>query len=106
MGFLEKLLGRGGEIQPSDPHGIYVYVQCDNCGEKLRIRADKRHDLMRNYQTDELIWKKEIMETEEGKEALGKAYQWEGLEEHDDSFYDPFRQVMQASGLGIDALQK
>jgi len=48
----------------------------------------------------------EIMETAEGKEALSRAYQWEGLEEQDDSFYDPFRQVLQASGLGIDALQK
>jgi len=62
MGFLDKVLGRGREIRPSDPHGIYVYVKCDNCGEKLRIRADKRHDLMRDYETDELIWKKEIMD--------------------------------------------
>ncbi|UCF95818.1 MAG: phosphate/phosphite/phosphonate ABC transporter substrate-binding protein [Spirochaetaceae bacterium] len=48
----------------------------------------------------------EIAETDEGKEALGTAYQWEALEEHDDSFYNPFRQVLQASGLGIDTLQR
>jgi phosphonate transport system substrate-binding protein len=48
----------------------------------------------------------EIAGTEEGKEALSTAYQWEGLEEHDDTFYDPFRQVLQASGLGIDALPR
>ncbi len=47
-----------------------------------------------------------IAETEEGKEALDKAYQWAGLEKHDDTFYDPFRQVLQASGLSIDELQK
>ena len=47
-----------------------------------------------------------IAETEEGKEALDKAYQWAALEKHDDTFYDPFRQVLQASGLSIDELQK
>ena len=48
----------------------------------------------------------EIAETEEGKEALWTAYQWEALVEHDDTFYDPFRQVLQASGLSIDELQE
>ncbi len=46
----------------------------------------------------------EIAQTEEGKEALDKAYDWAALEEHDDSFYDPFRQVLQASGLSIEEL--
>lgn len=48
----------------------------------------------------------EIAETEEGKEALKTAYQWNALAEHDDTFYDPFRQVLQAAGLSIDELQK
>ena len=48
----------------------------------------------------------EIAETEEGKAALKTAYQWNALEEHDDTFYDRFRQVLQASGLSIEALQK
>ena len=48
----------------------------------------------------------EIAATEKGKAALNKAYQWEALEKHDDSFYDPFRQILQASGLGVDALQE
>jgi phosphonate transport system substrate-binding protein len=48
----------------------------------------------------------EIAGTDEGKAALEKAYQWNALEKHDDSFYDPFRQVLQASGLGVDALQE
>jgi phosphonate transport system substrate-binding protein len=46
-----------------------------------------------------------IAETEEGKNALNTAYQWAGLERHDDTFYDPFRQVLQASGLSVDELQ-
>ncbi len=48
----------------------------------------------------------EIAQTEEGKEALNTAYQWNALEEHDDSFYDPFRQVLQASGLSIEELNR
>jgi len=47
-----------------------------------------------------------IAETEEGKEALKTAYQWSGLIEVDDSFYDPFRQVLSASGMKIEDLIK
>ena len=46
-----------------------------------------------------------IAETDAGKEALTTAYQWDGLEKHDDTFYDPFRQVLQASGMSIEELQ-
>jgi phosphate/phosphite/phosphonate ABC transporter binding protein len=45
-----------------------------------------------------------IAETEEGQEALDTAYQWAGLMEVDDTFYDPFRQVLSASGLDIEEL--
>jgi len=62
MSFLSKLLGTKEQEQQGDPDGIYFYVQCDNCGEKLRIRADKRHDLMRDYESGELTWNKEIMD--------------------------------------------
>ncbi len=48
----------------------------------------------------------EIAKTPEGQEALKTAYQWNGLEVHDDTFYDPFRQVLQSSGLSIEDLQK
>jgi len=47
-----------------------------------------------------------IAETETGQEALDTAYQWADLEKHDDSFYDPFRQVLQASGMSIEDLQE
>jgi phosphonate transport system substrate-binding protein len=47
-----------------------------------------------------------IAETEEGQEALDTAYQWAGLEEHDDTFYDPFRQVLQAAGLNVEDLME
>jgi phosphonate transport system substrate-binding protein len=45
-----------------------------------------------------------IAETEEGQEALDTAYSWAGLEKHGDEFYDPFRQVLQASGMSIGDL--
>jgi phosphonate transport system substrate-binding protein len=48
----------------------------------------------------------DIVATDEGKEALNTAYQWNDLAEHDDTFYDIFRQVLQASGLTIDDLNK
>jgi phosphonate transport system substrate-binding protein len=46
-----------------------------------------------------------IAETEAGQEALDTAYQWTALAKHDDTFYDPFRQVLQAAGMNIDDLQ-
>jgi phosphonate transport system substrate-binding protein len=38
-------------------------------------------------------------ETEEGAEALDTAYQWSELTEKDDTFYDTFRQVLDAAGV-------
>lgn len=40
-----------------------------------------------------------IAETEEGLAALDESYQWVGLELHDDTFYDAFRQVLDAAGI-------
>ncbi|OQY36914.1 MAG: hypothetical protein DRI56_10050 [Chloroflexota bacterium] len=40
-----------------------------------------------------------IAGTEAGQEALDTAYQWGGLEALDDTFYDPFRQVLDAAGV-------
>jgi len=58
---------------------------------------------MRDKIVDALL---EIAATDEGKEALNTAYQWNALEKHDDTFYDPFRQVLQAAGLDIEELMK
>ena len=60
MSIFDKLFGK--RPASADPDGIYFYVQCDHCGEKLRIRADRRHDLMRDFETGALVWKKEIMD--------------------------------------------
>ncbi len=48
----------------------------------------------------------EIAGTDAGKKALNTAYQWNSLKKIDDHFYDPFRQVLQASGVKIEDLTK
>lgn len=45
-----------------------------------------------------------IAQTEEGVEALDTAYSWQELIEADDSFYDPFRQIVQAAGISVEDL--
>ena len=45
-----------------------------------------------------------IVATEEGAEALNTAYQWEELTEADDSYYDAFRQILQAAGISAEDL--
>lgn len=46
----------------------------------------------------------EIASTEEGQAALHRAYEWTELTARGDSFYDPFRQVLQASGVSVSDL--
>ena len=37
-------------------------------------------------------------------ETAWTAFGWEGLELHDDSFYDPLRQLFDAAGMSVDDL--
>ncbi len=65
MGFLKKLMDTvfgspTGKIQDRD--GIYLYIKCSRCGAPVRVRVDRRHDLQRDYDTNELILRKEIMD--------------------------------------------
>ncbi|MCP4422329.1 MAG: hypothetical protein GY805_37450 [Chloroflexi bacterium] len=63
MGFLKKLFG-GGERAPAkyvDKTGIYFYVQCDKCGARVRVRADKQHDLQNTGNGFE--WHKTIVDS-------------------------------------------
>lgn len=46
----------------------------------------------------------EIAADEKDVEALNKAYSWTALERHQDDFYDPFRQVLQAAGVDAASL--
>ncbi len=45
-----------------------------------------------------------IIETEEGKQAMADAYEWDGLEVHDNTFYDAFRQLLDAAGVNAEDL--
>lgn len=43
-------------------------------------------------------------DTEEGQALLNTLYSWESLDSVDDSFYDGFRQQLDAAGMGIEEL--
>ena len=45
-----------------------------------------------------------LFETEEGMAAMDAAYQWKGMVEKGDDFYEPFRQILDASGMDIAEL--
>jgi len=46
----------------------------------------------------------DIMATEEGAEAMGAAYGWDEVIEKNDSFYDPFRDTLDAAGVSVEEL--
>ncbi len=61
MGFLKKLFGGGGEKPYIDKNGLYFYVECDNCGSKVKVRADKQNDL--NRVDGGFTWHKTIVDS-------------------------------------------
>jgi len=46
----------------------------------------------------------DLFNSEEGLAAMDEAYQWSGMAEHDDTFYDPFRQILDAAGVSAEDL--
>lgn len=64
MGFLKKLFGGGGDKKSDayvDKNGIYFYVQVDNLDSRVKVRADRVHDLM---QTESgYVWHKTIVDS-------------------------------------------
>jgi len=63
MGFMKGLFGGRGEKkgQHVDKQGLYFYVQCDHCGSRVRVRADKQHDL--NFEEGGYVWHKTIVDS-------------------------------------------
>jgi hypothetical protein len=59
MSFLRRLFG-GGE--PRDPDAIWLYVRCDYCGQKMKIRLDRRFDLHHDYERGGYRIDKSIMD--------------------------------------------
>jgi hypothetical protein len=45
---LGGLFGRGGGSDGGDK-GIYYYVKCSKCGEKIRVRIDPSNDLAQEF---------------------------------------------------------
>jgi hypothetical protein len=66
MGFLKKLFSASDEAQSKqrgetvDTLGLYFYVQCDNCGAPVKLRADKQYDLL--DEGDGYVWHKTIVD--------------------------------------------
>jgi hypothetical protein len=59
MNFWRKLVG-GASAAPGATDGIFLYVQCDHCGDKVRLRVHKAHDL--NRTDDGYVWHKTIVD--------------------------------------------
>ncbi len=45
-----------------DATGIYFYVKCGKCGAPVKIRADRRHDLQRDFDSGGYVLHKEVMD--------------------------------------------
>jgi phosphonate transport system substrate-binding protein len=79
---------------------IQTSVAIPNDGLQFAPSVDEE---IRTQIVDALL---KIAETEEGVEAMDTAYSWTALEKHGDEFYDSFRQLLDAAGVDIEALQE
>lgn len=61
MGFLRNLFGSKKNKPYVDKTGIYFYVQVNNLDSRVKVRADKQHDLMRTEQG--FVWHKTIVDS-------------------------------------------
>lgn len=61
MGFLRRLFSSEKKGTQGDTQGLYFYVKCDNCGARVRVRADKQYDL--NRTDDGYTWHKTIVDS-------------------------------------------
>jgi phosphonate transport system substrate-binding protein len=93
-----------GEIEDQNPDVMekvrVITTSVDIPNDGVQFHPSVPEDL-RQQVIDALL---AISETEEGQDALNQAYSWTGLQERGDAFYDPFRQVLQASGMDIEDL--
>ncbi len=81
---------------------VVIAVSADIPNDGVQFHPDFPQD-MREKIVEALLT---IAATEEGTEALEVAYSWTDLERHGDDFYDPFRQVLQASGMKVEELME
>lgn len=57
MGLLDGLRSilSGGSGAAGDSNAYWVYVQCDKCGEALKVRVDRRYDLMQEFSDQDRV---------------------------------------------------
>ena len=70
--------------------------------DNISFRPDFPKDLREKIVTALLS----LNDSDQGKAMLKGLFSWQGLEKVDDSFYDGFRQALEASGLSIEDLSK
>lgn len=63
MSFLRKLFGSDDskKKKSGDPEGFFVFVACDNCGAKVRLRIHRQYDL--SPTGDGYKWHKTIVDS-------------------------------------------
>lgn len=63
MSFLKRIFGGEDPSKKSSTgsEGFFFYVQCDNCGKKVRLRILKQYEL--NYSDDGYVWHKTIVDS-------------------------------------------
>jgi hypothetical protein len=58
----EKIRNLFAGLGQADSTGIYFYVKCGKCGTPVKIRVDRRHDLLRDYERGGYVLHKEVMD--------------------------------------------
>jgi hypothetical protein len=59
MGFLRNLFGKSEKAK--EERGFFLYVVCERCGDRLRIRIDPQYDLNRRDEGG-YIWRKTLVD--------------------------------------------
>jgi len=60
MGFFDRF--KKALSAPASEEGVlWLYVRCDRCGEKIRVRIDRRYDVNPDYEKGGYILRKEIL---------------------------------------------
>lgn len=49
------LLGSGKKPESAGGNALWLYVQCDRCGEKIRVRVNREHDLSSEYDANDQV---------------------------------------------------
>jgi hypothetical protein len=57
VSFFKRLLGGltgggGQQVDRADGNAFWIYVQCAACGEKIRVRVSREHDLSAEFEGD------------------------------------------------------